>query len=72
MQKRSGEFNRTHVALSPALCNEVSRNKMKFITTTHSTKVHFEMPHENSAEMDETRLKLGNASDQATIDISSA
>ena len=30
------------------------------------------MAHENSAEMDETRLKLGNASDQATIDISSA
>ena len=28
------------------------------------------MTHENSAEMDETRLKLGNASDQATIDIS--
>ena len=44
---------------------------MKFITTTHSTKVHFEMGHENSAEMDETRLKLGNARDQATIDISS-
>ena len=30
------------------------------------------MAHENSAQMDETRLKLGNASDQATIDISSA
>ena len=30
------------------------------------------MTHENSAEMDETRLKLGNTSDQATIDISSA
>ena len=44
---------------------------MKFITTTHSTKVHFEMAHENSGEMDETRLKLGNARDQATIDISS-
>ena len=29
------------------------------------------MAHENSGEMDETRLKLGNARDQATIDISS-